>query len=230
MSEPLVGGHTAPVVRVGDTVRRVAGPWTPNVAALLRALPQAPDHLGLDDEGREVVAFVPGEVPVYPAPAWLWTDEVLTDVGRHLRSLHDAAAALDLPREGWRRPAVEPVETVLHGDVAPYNAVFRDGRLHALIDWDHARPGPRRLDLGAAAYRFVPLTAPDNPDAPGPSPAEQWRRAEVLARAYGGVAARSLVEAAAEHLVDLAALPQSVALGHAALYERDLRSVRALLS
>ncbi len=29
---PMPGGHVAPVVRVGNTVRRVAGPWLANVA------------------------------------------------------------------------------------------------------------------------------------------------------------------------------------------------------
>ncbi len=49
-AEPMPGGNTAPVVRVGDTVRRVAGPWTPNVAALMTGLrsagvPGVPAHL-----------------------------------------------------------------------------------------------------------------------------------------------------------------------------------------
>ena len=130
----MVGGHTAPVVRVGNTVRRVAGPWTPNVAALVsglrrRGVPGVPEHLGLDEQGREVVEFLVGDVPVYPMPAFAWTDEVLVDVGRAMRTVHDASAGLGLPRTGWRRSAVEPVEVVCHGDVAPYNGVFRNGRL-----------------------------------------------------------------------------------------------------
>jgi hypothetical protein len=35
---PLTGGDMTAVVRVGDTVRRTAGPWTPAVHALLRQL------------------------------------------------------------------------------------------------------------------------------------------------------------------------------------------------
>ncbi len=35
---PLTGGDMTAVVRVGDTVRRTAGPWTPAVHALLRHL------------------------------------------------------------------------------------------------------------------------------------------------------------------------------------------------
>ena len=32
----LCGGNMTPVVRVGDTVRRATGPWTPTIHALLR--------------------------------------------------------------------------------------------------------------------------------------------------------------------------------------------------
>lgn len=247
--ELLAGGHTAPVIRVGNTVRRLAGPWTPNVAALLSGLcsagvPGVPEHLGLDDQGREVVEFLVGDVPVYPLPAYAWSDDVLGDVGRALRSLHDASAALALPHTGWRRPAVEPVEVVCHGDVAPYNAVFRDGRLHALIDWDHALPGPRLWDLGYAAYRFVSLTPPGHRDGqPQAQPvAEQWRRVALLSEAYGGVRSVDVVRWAAVRLADLidysyreaaagsAALQSTIDAGHVTLYEGDLLWVESLLA
>ncbi len=246
--EPLVGGHTAPVFRVGDTVRRVAGPWTPAVAALMTGLRSAglqlvPAHLGLDDAGREVVAWVDGDVPTYPMPPWLWDDQVLVDVARAARAVHDAAAGLDLPRTGWRRPAVEPVETVCHGDLAPYNCAFDDGRLIGLIDWDHALPGPRLWDLGYLAYRFVSLTPPGHRDgAPGSGPpSEQWRRVGLLCQAYGGVAPEDVVHWAAVRLEDLiaysyagaasgdAALQRTIDLGHVTLYEGDLEWVRGLL-
>jgi len=245
----MVGGHTAPVVRVGNTVRRVAGPWTPNVAALMSGLrgaglPGVPEHLGLDEQGREVVEFVVGDVPVYPLPAYAWTDQVLVDLGRALRSVHDASAGLDLPRTGWRRGAVEPVEVICHGDVAPYNVVFRDGRLHGLIDWDHAVPGPRLWDLGYAAYRFVSLTPPGHRDGqPQAQPvAEQWRRVELLCETYGGVASIDVVRWAAVRLADLieysyreagagnAALQFTIDAGHVTLYEGDLRWVESLLA
>ncbi len=246
-SEPLPGGNSAPVVRLGGTVRRVAGPWTPQVAALMTGLraagvPYVPEHLGLDEQGREVVAYVEGEVPVYPMPDWLWDDRVLQDVGRAVRVVHDASARVDLPREGWRREAVEPVEVVTHGDVAPYNCVFVDRRLVALIDWDHAVPAPRLRDLGAAAYRFVSLTPGGHPDGLDLPAQEQWRRVQVLADAYGGVEAQDVVRWAALHLEDLiawsyaraaagdAALQATIDAGHVRLYEGDLVHVRSLLA
>jgi hypothetical protein len=232
-SQPLPGGNTAPVVRVGDTVRRVAGPWTPQVAALMTGLraagvPYVPEHLGRDEQGREVVAYVEGEVPVYPMPAWLWDDAVLRDVGRAVRSVHDGTLGLDLPRDGWRRAAVEPVEVLTHGDVAPYNCVFVDRRLVALIDWDFALPGPRLRDLGAAAYRFVSLTPPGHPDGLELHPQEQWRRVQVLCEAYGDVAPTEVVGWAVLHLEDLVATAADPA--HVRLYEGDLVHVRSLLA
>ena len=245
--EPMPGGNTAPVVRVGDTVRRVAGPWTPAVARLMNGLRAGgvggvPEHHGLDESGREVVEFLAGDVPNYPMPRWVWSDQVLADLGEMLRRVHDGAARLDLPVNGWRRASVEPVETVLHGDVAAYNCVFRSGRLVGLIDWDYALPGPRLRDLGAAAYRFVTLTPTGHRDGqPFQGVAEQWRRVEVLAQAYGGVDSRDIVFWAQEHLVDLiawsrtqaaagdAALQRTIDLGHVELYEGDLTWVRSLL-
>ena len=52
-------------VRVGNTVRKPAGPWTPTIQALLRHLrttgfEYAPEPLGVDGAGREMVAFIEG--------------------------------------------------------------------------------------------------------------------------------------------------------------------------
>ena len=64
--ERLEGGNVGGAVRVGDTVRRSAGPWTPAVHALLAHLEGtgftgAPRPLGFDEQGREVLTFLEGE-------------------------------------------------------------------------------------------------------------------------------------------------------------------------
>ena len=62
----LAGGNVAAsVVRVGDTVRKPAGPHTPAVHALLEHLRAAgftgaPRSFGVDDDGRHVLEYVPG--------------------------------------------------------------------------------------------------------------------------------------------------------------------------
>lgn len=224
----MAGGHTAPVVRVGDSVRRVAGPWTPLVQRLMAGLRAAgvavvPGPRGLDAEGREVVEYVAGECPGYPLPAWVWSDDVLRQVGAALRAVHDASARLRLPDGGWREPLVEPGGVVCHGDVAPYNTVWRDGRLVAFIDWDHARPAPRGYDLGYAAYRFVSLTPPGHPDGHGLPVAEQRRRLALLCEAYGGADPDDVLRWAA---VRLDALVEN-ASPHAPLYAADARWLRS---
>ena len=185
-SEPMPGGNTGAVVRVGDTVVRQAGPWTPQVQALMRGLRArrvagVPQPLGINGTDAEVVEYIAGDVGVYPMPAWVWSDELLVEVAHMVRAFHDASQGLDLPLSGWRRPPVNPVEVICHADVAPYNVVCRDGHLVALIDWDYAVPGPRGWDLGYAAYRWVPLTVVDV----GLDRTQLERRLELFCQEYG---------------------------------------------
>src|SRR5688500_10217288 len=89
----LAGGNMAPVVRVADTVRRVTGPWTPTVHALLRHLEAigfdgAPRVHGIDDRGREILDFVPGTVE-WPEMGALLTDDGVARGADLLRRYHD---------------------------------------------------------------------------------------------------------------------------------------------
>ncbi|MEW9550852.1 phosphotransferase enzyme family protein [Nonomuraea sp. NPDC050783] len=213
MEEPL-GERVNQVVRIGATVRRLTGPWTPAVHALLahladRGFTGAPRAHGIDTEGREVLDHLPGEVPDYPLPGWARADGVLEDVARLLRAFHDATAGfLERPGRGggpdgargsgltWYFPPRAPAEVVCHGDVAPYNCVFRDGRPVAFIDFDTAHPGPRVWDVAYAAYRFVPLSDPRQ--LAGEPVGGQARRLRLFADAYG------LDPAGREALIDTA--------------------------
>jgi hypothetical protein len=95
---PLGGGQLSHVVRVGDTVRRSTGPWTPAVHSLLAHLERAgyrgaPRVLGIDDRKREILSFVPGEVPAPDGPPpYVWADAALAGAARLLRRYHDAVA------------------------------------------------------------------------------------------------------------------------------------------
>lgn len=186
IEEPLAGGGVNQVSRVGATVRRPAGPWTPTVHRLLEHVAAAgfggaPRAHGFDPEGREILDFVPGEVAHYPAPDHTWSEATLRRIGVMLRDYHDATEgfASDGP---WYLPPREPAEVICHGDVAPYNTVFRDGLPVAFIDFDTAHPGPRLWDVAYAAYRFVPLST-------GGDVGEQARRLRIFCDAYGLAAA-----------------------------------------
>ncbi len=180
--EHLTGGNVATtVVRVGDTVRKPAGPQTPAVHALLEHLRSvgftgAPRSFGVDDAGRHVLEFVPGH-PAHPAPA----DAPPADpaaVGRLARDLHDAVAGWVPPPDAvWACPIpTDGTDLVIHNDLAPWNIIVAPDRL-VIIDWDGAAPGTRTWDLAYLAIGLVPLT----PSTPG---TQAGARLRALADGY----------------------------------------------
>ena len=188
--EQHLAGGVNQVTRIGATVHRPAGPWTPAVQALLRHVSErgfsgAPRPLGIDEQGREVVQFLEGEVTDYPLAGFATTDETIVGVGKLLRAFHDATLGFASTADHhWYFEPTEPAEVVCHGDVAPYNVVYRDGRPAALIDFDTAHPGPRISDVAYCAYRFIPLSSESNADFHLPVD-QQSRRLRILADAYG---------------------------------------------
>ncbi|MFD2027028.1 phosphotransferase enzyme family protein [Promicromonospora aerolata] len=241
----LTGGNTTGVVRVGDTVHRAAGPWTPTVQRLLthvraRGMAEVPEPLGLDDQGREVVSFLPGDVPGWPAPEWLWSADVLADAGRLLRRFHDATAGFAPADARWRLPATEPAEVICHNDAAPYNMVFRAGRLAGLIDLDTAAPGPRVRDLAYLAYRITPLSGDAFAGVGyGVGHLDPMARLDALITAYGYPYPRAKVLGAmVDKLHDLAGWTEArVDDGgpaelreHAAMYRADAQRIVALVA
>ncbi len=246
--EVLAGGNMTAVVRVGDTVRRAAGPWTPTIHALMRHLRASgftmiPEPLGIDDRGREIISFLPGAPATYPLPEFAWSDTTLTAVAQCLRAFHDASLQFVPPRGGrWQWPAHEPVEVVCHNDFAPYNLMFENGKLTGVIDLDLASPGPRVWDMGYTAYRFVPLTDPANRDAPFRGADAQAERLAAFCAAYGdpGVQPSDVLQSAAAKLHELVAFierqaavgdPAQVAVltrGDVLIYRRDIRHIELL--
>lgn len=187
----LAGGNMTLVVRVGDTVRRAVGPWTPAIHALLDHLhrngfTQVPKAIGLDEKSREIISFLPGTVATYPLSEAMLSDRTLTTVAETLRLYHDATANFVPPEDvEWQWPAHEPREVLCHNDFCPYNLMWDGDHLVGVIDFDTASPGPRVWDMAYTAYRFVPLTGPDNPDVPYPGIGEQRRRLDLFCDAYG---------------------------------------------
>jgi aminoglycoside phosphotransferase (APT) family kinase protein len=158
------------VVRSGDTVRRRASPATPTIHRLLAHVRAAgitwvPEPRGFDEFGREVLAFIEGEVP-HAMPAWIWSDAVLAGVSGALREWHDATVTFERAGAIWNLPARKPDEVICHCDFAPYNCVFREERLVGAIDFDLCAPGPRLWDLAYTAYRYVPLMPPGDAVVP----------------------------------------------------------------
>ncbi|MEU8664028.1 aminoglycoside phosphotransferase family protein [Actinoplanes philippinensis] len=234
MDEVFDGGNMGGAVRVGGTVRRTAGPWSPTIQRLLhhvrdRGINGIPEPLGADEHGRDNVSYLAGVVPRYPLPDWVWSDAVLVDTARFLAAFHEASADFDVAGATWQVPVHHPVEVICHNDFAPYNMVFNEQRLTAVIDWDTASPGPRVWDLAYLAYRIVPLTDPANSDGLGNSVIERARRLRLLCDTYGHRLDPSVVlPVVVQRLHDLAAFTEARATAgrehlsdHAALYRRD---------
>jgi Ser/Thr protein kinase RdoA (MazF antagonist) len=222
--EVLAGGINQ-VIRVGDTVHRPTGPWSPRVHDLLRHLERrgfaaAPRLHEVTADEVEVLDFLPGEVSDYPATPAAASTEALVSAAEVLRAYHDATAdyARTAPRDGWQVPATDPVEVICHGDYAPHNCVLDGGRVAGIIDFDFARPGPRLSDVAYAVYRWVPLTAPGNADGFG-TPASQAARLRTFCDRYGLTAAgrAGLVDAVVARLRELVDLMRAeAAAGNAA--------------
>ena len=195
--ELLTGdGVTQGIVRIGDTVRRPLRPFSLTVQAYLAHLRDAgftgaPLPLGIDEEGREVLSFVPGDVPRNPLPPETAGEDVLVALADLIRSLHEASAGWVPPAEAvWGgTPAnlgriTERTELVSHRDYYPGNVVFRGGLPVALIDFDLAKPTTRLYDIANALWYWAPLRDPHD-RAPAFKDADIPRRVAVFAGAYG---------------------------------------------
>ncbi|MDQ6674574.1 MAG: phosphotransferase [Chloroflexota bacterium] len=179
--EILPGGNMAGEVRrIGETVRRLTGPWTPGVHHLLRHLEQvgfhgAPRALGIDEQAREILSFIPGEV-VHPR---VLDDTDLARVACLIGEFHTAAASFVQPADArWQTIGRDPSgvdELICHNDLAPWNLIVGD-QDWAFIDWDLAAPGRRLWDLALPACTFVPLW----PEQPA-----DMRRYHMFCEAYG---------------------------------------------
>ena len=134
MAEPeieLRGGTHGPVVRVGDTVRRAPGVASKAIHALLRHLELvgftgAPRCLGFDDQGREILTFIPGEVAVRgdgkPLPDYVRSDASLMKLGQLTCKFHDATVGFKVPPGAeWTvlEGAPSDGEVICHNDLGP---------------------------------------------------------------------------------------------------------------
>lgn len=252
----LLGGNSTAVARRGGAVHRTAGPWTPSVHRLLEHLRSCgvdflPQPLGYDEQGREVLTHLPGTVPTYPLPAYVWIPAVLATAARQLAEVHAASATFlaraveDEHGHGggalWQQPTREPVEVVCLNDAAPYNMVFDPaGQITGWIDVDTASPGPRVWDLAHLAYRLVPLTGEHDSGAGAPDLTRYRRRLTALCQAYSTagdeveltpahvlpVVAQRLAALAADADTRLAEGAEHLA-GHGDLYRREAAWLKA---
>ncbi|MEU6857563.1 phosphotransferase [Glycomyces sp. NPDC046736] len=237
--ETLTGGNMDPVIKVGDTVRRVTGPWTAAVHELLglyaaAGIEAAPHALGLDDRGREILTYIEGETLEAAPPEVRWRASILRGSAGLLRELHDASAPLAARGLTWRNETHDPAEVICHNDFAPYNLIVQGGRLAGVIDFDMASPGSRIWDFAYLAYRLAPYAE----DAAGFDPTTHGTsddRLDTLITAYGtDFPPPAVRRTITERLTALAAFSDNRATQtnnpdlhtHAAMYRRDATRLR----
>jgi aminoglycoside phosphotransferase len=178
----LPGGNVGGAVRVGDTVRRATGAWTPAVHALLAhlaaaGLPGVPRVHGFDEQGREVLDYLPGTAYSPQVP-----DEVLVDAMKWLRRFHRIVAEYrPVGHLVWRagQAVLGPGEIICMHDSGYYNWIGTDEGFSGVIDWDLAGPGTPLDDIAFTAWNTAPLALPGDP-------AYQARRVQLMADAYDG--------------------------------------------
>jgi Phosphotransferase enzyme family len=189
----LPGGNVGGAVRVGDTVRRPTGPWTPAVHGLLDFLAGAglrgvPRVRGFDEHGREILDFIPGRT--FDTANERVPDEVLAAGMRWLREYHRLVASYR--PEGvvrWRTSQAElgPDEIVCMHDYGAYNWVVDGNELVGVIDWDMAGPGTPLDDIAFTAWNTAPLAHPEPPSYAA-------HRLRLMAAAYdGGITALQIL-------------------------------------
>lgn len=188
----LPGGNVGGAVRVGDTVRRPTGPWTPAVHDLLGFLHRArldliPDVLGFDDQGREVLSFLPGHG--FDVNTSTVSDSLLRQGAGWLRRFHDIVRNYRPAGEvTWRNATARlgPDEIICHHDPAAYNWVVDGDRLTGIVDWDMAGPGRPIDDVAMMAWNSVPLFGQM-------SPSDMARRLTTMSEQYGSLTAAEIL-------------------------------------
>lgn len=182
-------GNVGGALLVGDRVHRPTGPWTPAVHDLLRFLdgrvPHVPRVLGTDEQGREVLTYLPGEV------IDLDRDRLspgrIASLVRWTRGFHEAVTGYRHPGP-WRYFPVPGASIVGHNDIAPYNACFAGDEVAGVFDWDLAGPTTPLAELAFLAWNCVPLWRDDGI-------ASAAERITLIARTYGGVSPVEVLDA-----------------------------------
>ena len=174
----LAGGRTAlAVVRIGDTVRRTPAINDEFARALLLHLERqsfdgVPRFLGIDDDGRRMLSYLPGDVQ---SELGHYDDDTIVGAANLIRRFHDATASL-FTGTAWQDVGLE---VACHNDLSPCNTVFRAGKPSGLIDFDTAAPGTRGWDFGYAAWLWLDLGNDQYQHG------EQVRRLTLFVNAYG---------------------------------------------
>lgn len=188
--EEVLAGRVTEFVRVGDTVLRPPSANSESMRQLLLHLERsgfagAPCVVGSEPDGGVALTWIDGWVPT-DLEGWKLDAGALESVGELLRAYHDCVRGF-APDTGFEEgpQLVAEGQIVCHGDIAPRNTVFRDGRAAAFIDWDGIFVSSPMWDLGHAVWQFGPVCGDDDPWLRDwPAPADRSERIAAILRGY----------------------------------------------
>jgi hypothetical protein len=193
-----MAGRTSGVVRKGGMVHKQSAPWSGSVDAMLEHLAEhgfahAPRALGRDEAGQQVLSWIDGTVPGGLEIGSAWTPQSLAEpavisAARLLRELHDALVGFDPPDPVWMyhgRCRLSAGQIVGHGDIGPWNTVYRDGMPVAFIDFDGAGPTHPVIEAAHAAWAFVPIVPGKARHRFGLDHLDPVNRLQAFAQSYG---------------------------------------------
>jgi hypothetical protein len=200
-------------------VTRPASSWSPTVHAFLRylrghGLTCVPEPIAVDGNVERLVA-IEGDAG---ADGWAHqhSEAGLRSAARLLRTLHDASIGWEPPAHAvFCAPDVESEAEIVwcHGDVGPWNMVWRGDEAVGLIDWDFLHRGPRLDDVAYALQWFTParsdemaLTWHHFPTVP-----DRVARVRVFLQTYGGLPYFDVAEAIATRMEATMAMELSLA-------------------
>ena len=183
-----------PILRIGNTVHRPVGWWTPAVHKLLRYLESvgfkySPRVLGFDSKGREILSFIDGDSG---KDSWtkIVTDQGLRKYAKLLREYHNAVSEYHPANNSewaYMKGGVKGGEIICHGDFGVWNIVWRNEEPVGIVDWDFVLPAKPRYDVLYA----LEYSAPFRDDEFSikwhhfPKVPDRKHRIKVFAKAYG---------------------------------------------
>lgn len=192
MNQYLKGGRENKIYKKDNCIYRPAEKWSQNIHSYLRYLHdvgfnKVPYPFAITSDGFEVLSYIEGKVYHQTLPEFVKADETLIAVAMMLKEFHDYGTAYINKLDGteeWMLCTRKPIETMCHGDFAPYNIVFDKKKVAGMIDFDTLHPGPRMWDIAYALYRWTPLMDPNNRENFG-NEHDKQRRLKLFCDSYG---------------------------------------------
>ena len=181
------------VTRDGDSVLRPMGHWSESVHELLQFLEHSgfncsPRFLGIEGEAKkERLSYLDGEVALRPWPEGLRSLQGLEQIAEMLKKYHEVVAKFEPTVGNWHLLDREVPDShiIRHGDIGPWNMVWKGEQLVGLIDWDFAEPGTILEDLAQTAWHCIPLKPAKRLEQAGIMIEQQEERLEQFCRTYG---------------------------------------------